>query len=156
MDMATTARGPLMLSLRPRLIPTTCMATATQLMDMATTARGPLMLSLRPRLIPTTCTATATQLTDMADIFMERGPLMPSQKPSQRPSLTCTTATRLTAMATAMAMATERGLLKLSPRPTPTTVLWLRIPSLRLCLRKVTCQSRTCPYEILVYHSDLC
>merc|ERR1711982_207638 len=118
---ATTARGPLMLSLRPRLIPTICMATATQLMDMATTARGPLMLSLRPRLIPTTCTATATQLTDMADIFMERGPLMPSQKPSQRPSLTCTTATRLTAMATAMAMATERGLLKLSPRPTPTT-----------------------------------
>merc|ERR1711862_535216 len=119
--MATTAKGPLMLSLRPRLIPTTCMATATQLTAMATTARGPLMLSLRPRLIPTTCTATATQLTDMADIFMERGPLMPSQKPSQRPSLTCTTATWLTAMATAMAMATERGLLKLSPRPTPTT-----------------------------------
>merc|ERR1711862_221122 len=150
--MATTAKGPLMLSLRPRLIPTTCMATATQLTAMATTARGPLMLSLRPRLIPTTCTATATQLTDMADIFMERGPLMPSQKPSQMPSLTCTTATRLTAMATAMAMATERGLLKLSPRPTPTTCPMARIPSLRLCLRKVTCQSRTCPYEILVYH----
>merc|ERR1712112_615974 len=117
--MATTARGPLMLSLRPRLIPTTCMATATQLTATATTERGPLMLSLRPRLIPTTCMATATQHTAMATTA--RGPLMPSQKPSQRPSLTCTTATRLTAMATAMAMATERGLLKLSPRPTPTT-----------------------------------
>merc|ERR1712240_813223 len=81
---------------------------------VATMARGRLMLSLRPRLIPTTCTARATQLTDMADIFMERGPLMPSQKPSQRPSLTCTTATRLTATA-ATAMATERGLLTLSP-----------------------------------------
>merc|ERR1711862_959137 len=87
---------------------------------------------------------------------MERGPLMPSQKPIQRPSLTCTTATRLTAMATAMAMATERGLLKLSQGRPLLPVLWLRIPSLRLCLRKVTCQSRTCPYEILVYHSDLC
>merc|ERR1711951_330445 len=114
-DTTDMARGPLMPSQRPRLIPTTCTATATQLTAMATTARGPLMLSLRPRLIPTTCTATATQLTDMADIFMERGPQMPSQKPSQkpsqRPSLTCTTATPLTATA----MATERGLLTLSP-----------------------------------------
>merc|ERR1712135_15887 len=74
-------------------------------------ARGPLMLSLRPRLIPTTCMATATQLTAMATTA--RGPRIPSQKPSQRPSLTCTTATRLTATATAMA--TERGLLTLSP-----------------------------------------
>merc|ERR1712240_392042 len=70
------------------------------------------MPSRKPRLIPTTCTATATQLTAMAT--MERGQLMPSQKPSQRPSLTCTTATRLTATA-ATAMATERGLLTLSP-----------------------------------------
>merc|ERR1719369_561448 len=110
MAMAFMARGPLMLSLRPRLIPTTCMATATQLTAMATTARGLLMLSLRPRLIPTT--RTATQLTAMATTA--RGPLMPSQKPSQRPSLTCTTATRLIP-ATATAMATERGLLTLSP-----------------------------------------
>merc|ERR1712121_57962 len=108
--MATMERGRLMPSRKPRPIPTTCMVTATQLMDMATTARGPLMLSLRPRLIPTTCTATATQLTDMATTA--RGPLMPSQKPSPRPSLTCTTATRLIP---ATAMATERGLLTLSP-----------------------------------------
>merc|ERR1712168_1308197 len=94
-------------SQRPNLTPTT----STTLTDTTDMARGPLMPSQRPRLIPTTCTATATQLTAMATT--ERGPLIPSQKPSQRPSLTCTTATRLTATATAMA--TERGLLTLSP-----------------------------------------
>merc|ERR1711942_201579 len=85
-----------------------------QLTAMATMERGRLMPSRKPRPIPTTCMVTATQLMDMATTA--RGPLMLSQKPSPRPSLTCTTATRLIpATATATAMATERGLLTLSP-----------------------------------------
>merc|ERR1712136_608984 len=100
-----------MLSLRPRLIPTTCMATATQLTAMATMERGPLMPSQRPRLIPTTCMATATQLTAMATTA--RGLLMLSLRPRLIPTTCTATATRLTATATAMA--TERGLLTLSP-----------------------------------------
>merc|ERR1719419_344993 len=62
----TMARGLLMLSLRPRLTPTTSMATDTQPMVMATTERGLLMLSLSLRLTPTTFMATDTQLTDMS------------------------------------------------------------------------------------------
>merc|ERR1711863_244127 len=89
--LATTARGPLMLSplppLRPRLIPTTdttAMATTvsdmpvtdtvldtTDMLVLATTARGPLMPSplppLMPRLIPTTdTTALDTTVLDTA------------------------------------------------------------------------------------------
>merc|ERR1711962_1878955 len=62
----TMARGLLMLSLRPRLTPTTSMATDTPPMAMVTTERGLLMLSLRPRLPLTTSMATDTQLTDMS------------------------------------------------------------------------------------------
>merc|ERR1711962_1295863 len=62
----TMARGLLMLSQRPRLTPTTSMATDTQPMATATTERGLLMPSLRPRLTPTTSMATDTQLTDMS------------------------------------------------------------------------------------------
>merc|ERR1712121_634288 len=92
--------------------PTTSPTLTTE--DTTDMARGPLMPSRKPRPIPTICMAMATQLTAMAT--MERGRLMPSQKPSPRPSRTCTTATRLIpATATAMAMATERGLLTLSP-----------------------------------------
>merc|ERR1711962_143482 len=89
-DTTDMARGPLRLSLRPRLTPTTSMATATPPTAMATTerglpmlsqkprliptssttptdtARGPLRLSLRPRLTPTTCTAVDIQRTDMS------------------------------------------------------------------------------------------
>merc|ERR1711879_771480 len=70
--MPTTARGPLMLSQRPMLMPTTTEPmdwdttvlatghtdtdTLTLIMDMPTTARGPLMLSQRPMLMPTTAT----------------------------------------------------------------------------------------------------
>merc|ERR1711915_341260 len=56
----TMARGLLMLSQRPRLTPTTSMATDTQPIATATTERGLLMLSLSPRLIPTTSMATDT------------------------------------------------------------------------------------------------
>merc|ERR1712112_756905 len=61
MDSDTTARGLLMLSLKPRLILTTSDTPDsdtrdtldTMAMDLDTTARGLLMLSLRPRLILT-------------------------------------------------------------------------------------------------------
>merc|ERR1712244_184217 len=68
------ARGVLMPSLRPRLIPTFFMAdttamasamdtdTATPMATMATMARGVLMLSLRPRPIPTFFMADTTDM----------------------------------------------------------------------------------------------
>merc|ERR1711962_1598541 len=62
----TMARGLLMLSQRSRLTPTTSMATDTQPMATATTERGLPMLSLSLRLTPTTFMATDTQLTDMS------------------------------------------------------------------------------------------
>merc|ERR1719348_656341 len=58
MDSDTTARGLLMLSLRPRLIPTTLVDTTVD-MGLDTMARGLLML----RLIPTTMVDT---MVDMA------------------------------------------------------------------------------------------
>merc|ERR1712030_92220 len=87
MDSDTTARGLLMLSLRPRLILTTLVDTMVDTsdmpdisdMDMAmdsdtdtdlaiglTTARGLLMLSLRPRLILTTMVDTDTAVDSTA------------------------------------------------------------------------------------------
>merc|ERR1711872_14442 len=100
----TTARGLLMPSPRPRLIPTTLedtmvdmalvmpttdMALDTTDMDSDTTARGLLRLSLRPRLIPTTLEDTmvdmvlvmptmdmALDTTDMGSDTMARGLLM--------------------------------------------------------------------------------
>merc|ERR1719251_486557 len=73
MAMLTTARGPLRLSLRPRLRPTpgtpmvpTDWATepmATPMLTMpTTTARGPLMLSLSPRLMLTLGTGTTAMV----------------------------------------------------------------------------------------------
>merc|ERR1712212_688316 len=101
--LATTARGLLRLSPRPRLLPTpTCCTVDTATTDMvsaitdtvsattdtvsATTARGLLRPSPRPRLIPTCCTA---------DTVSDTG-------------------------ATEATTATARGLLRLSPRPRPT------------------------------------
>merc|ERR1719391_222482 len=107
MDMA---RGQLRLSQKPRLTPTTSMATATPHTAMATTERGLLMLSQKPRLIPMSST-TPTDTMDMA-----RGQLRLSQKPRLTPTTSMATATPPIAMAT-----TERGLLRLSPRPIPTT-----------------------------------
>merc|ERR1739848_883914 len=78
--VSTTARGPLRLSLRPRLTPGTPMAPtdwatattdwATEPMAMATpmltmvstTARGPLMLSPSPRLMLTLTTGTTAMV----------------------------------------------------------------------------------------------
>merc|ERR1719228_1198636 len=98
MDSDTTARGLLMLSLRPRLILTTLVDTMVDTsdmpdisdMDMAmdsdtdtdlaiglSTARGLLMLSLRPRLILTTDTDmvsdmdTTVAISDMPDLDMD-------------------------------------------------------------------------------------
>merc|ERR1711881_586836 len=75
LDTTDTARGLLMLSLRPRLIDTTVAisdtldTSATDLdmdMDIDTcTARGLLMLSLRPRLILTTDMDIMVSDTDM-------------------------------------------------------------------------------------------
>merc|ERR1719242_300083 len=77
---STTARGPLMLSPRPRLTPgiltvlmvpiptldcTTDMPDTTPDTPMpTTTARGLLMLRLSPRLMPTTDTTATPDLTD--------------------------------------------------------------------------------------------
>merc|ERR1719219_1592770 len=73
----TTARGPLMLSLRPRLTPgilTVMLAILMPTLDcttdmpdtpMPTTARGLLMLRLSPRLMPTTDTTPVLTVTDM-------------------------------------------------------------------------------------------
>merc|ERR1711872_286938 len=86
-------RGPLMLSLRPRLIPTTCpMVMEIQLMgmDMVFMERGLLMLSQRPSLMSMEDT---TQLTDTMDT--ERGLLRLSQRPSLM-SMEDTTDTLLT------------------------------------------------------------
>merc|ERR1719381_292367 len=93
---ATTERGPLMLSLRPRLIPTTCTATATQLTDMADIfmERGPLMPSQKPSQRPSLTCTTATRLTATA-MAMERGLLMLSPTMA-----TMATDTQLTAMST--------------------------------------------------------
>merc|ERR1711951_191049 len=82
-DTMDMARGPLRLSLRPRLTPTTSMATATPPTAMATTERGLPMLSQKPRLIPTFST-TPTDTMDMA-----RGPLRLSLRPRLTPT-TCT------------------------------------------------------------------
>merc|ERR1712030_144887 len=92
MDSDTTARGLLMLSLRPRLILTTLVDTMVDTsdmpdisdMDMAmdsdtdtdlaiglTTARGLLMLSLRPRLILTTMVDMVSDMPDMPDMDMD-------------------------------------------------------------------------------------
>merc|ERR550519_2176953 len=92
MDSDTTARGLLMLSLRPRLILTTLVDTMVDTsdmpdisdMDMAmdsdtdtdlaiglTTARGLLMLSLRPRLILTTMVDTDTAAMDSTAMDMD-------------------------------------------------------------------------------------
>merc|ERR1711997_438466 len=69
--LLTMARGVLMPSLRPRLIPTFFMADTTAMasaMDtdtdipMATMARGVLMPSLRPRPIPTFFMADTTDM----------------------------------------------------------------------------------------------
>merc|ERR1712212_861889 len=102
--LATTARGLLRLSPRPRLLPTpTCCTVDTATTDTvsaitdtvsattdtvsATTARGLLRPSPRPRLIPTCCTDT--------DTVWDTG-------------------------ATEATTSTARGLLRLSPRPRPT------------------------------------
>merc|ERR1719381_269120 len=94
---ATTERGPLMLSLRPRLIPTTCTATATQLTDMADIfmERGPLMPSQKPSQRPSLTCTTATRLTATAAMATERGLLTLSPTMA-----TMATDTQLTAMST--------------------------------------------------------
>merc|ERR1711972_338095 len=93
MAMVCTARGLLMPSLRPRLIPITSMATDSQLMDTTDMARGLLMPSLRLRLIPTT---SPIPTTDTAMVFMARGLLMPSLRPRLIPmSSTVTTDTHM-------------------------------------------------------------
>merc|ERR550519_1513043 len=92
MDSDTTARGLLMLSLRPRLILTTLVDTMVDTsdmpdisdMDMAmdsdtdtdlaiglTTARGLLMLSLRPRLIHTTMVDMDSDMPDTSDTDLD-------------------------------------------------------------------------------------
>merc|ERR1712121_286439 len=65
-DTTDMARGPLMPSRKPRPIPTTCMATATQLTAMATMERGPLMPSQKPSQRPSLTCTTATRLTATA------------------------------------------------------------------------------------------
>merc|ERR1711872_752411 len=88
-DTTDMARGLLMPSLRPRLIPITSMATDSQLMDTTDMARGLLMPNLRLRLIPTT---SPIPTTDTAMVFMARGLLMPSLSPM---SSTVTTDTHM-------------------------------------------------------------
>merc|ERR1712038_1197574 len=78
--LLTMARGVLMPSLRPRLIPTFFMAdttamaldtdTDTPMATMATTARGVLMPSLRPRPIPTFFMADTTAMASATDTAM--------------------------------------------------------------------------------------
>merc|ERR1712150_353768 len=77
--LATTARGLLRLSLRPRLLPTPTCCTAdtgsvtgateaTTVTVLATTARGLLRLSPRPRLLPTpTCCTVDTDTDTVSD-----------------------------------------------------------------------------------------
>merc|ERR550519_1675166 len=90
MDSDTTARGLLMLSLRPRLILTTLVDTMVDTSDMPdisdmdmdsdtdtdlaiglTTARGLLMLSLRPRLIHTTMVDMDSDMPDTSDTDLD-------------------------------------------------------------------------------------
>merc|ERR1719192_3209640 len=86
--VSTTARGPLMLSLRPmlRLTPTTTVPTdlattdsATEPTDMlatlmlTTTARGPLMLSLSQRLMLMLTTGTTDMVWDTEDTALATG-----------------------------------------------------------------------------------
>merc|ERR1719184_680068 len=108
MDMVFTERGLLMLSLRPRLIPTTCpMVMDIQLMgmDMVFTERGLLMLSQRPSLITMEDT-TEFQLMDTT--AMERGLLMLSLRPRLIPT-TCPMVMDIQFMGMDMVF-TERGL----------------------------------------------
>merc|ERR1712038_1664958 len=84
--MPTTARGPLMLSQRLMLMPTTESMvmdwdttvwatehtdtdTLTLIMDMPTTARGPLMLSQRPMLMLMPTTATTVMVPGLTTVW---------------------------------------------------------------------------------------
>merc|ERR1719391_553744 len=103
MAMVFMERGPLKLSQKPRLIPTTLLtAIPTTDTAMVFMVRGPLKPSLRPSLIPT----STTQHTDMDMVSMARGLLIHSQRLNLRPSLTCTTDTQL--MDTDMATESNR------------------------------------------------
>merc|ERR1711962_1084586 len=148
MDMA---RGPLRLSLRPRLTPTTSMATATPPIAMATTERGLPMLSQKPRLIPTSST-TPTDTMDMA-----RGPLRLSLRPRLTPTTSMATATPPIAMATTD-MARGQLRLSLRPRLTPTTctAMDIQLTDMSTESNQQEANFPLGPYKILAYHSDLC